>query len=136
MIYRFLLLPWILLGFRVNKIAGIVLACIPVIVCIAVRFYLGFYYDFSANLMYPAYPNTNGGNESQDSYFVPWTRMGVYFIAVALMLLIITIDEKMKARKQKFRLPKAVYFGLMWLSGFTLLSLILWPYNEFRYILY
>lgn len=124
----FLFLPWILLIFAVNKVYGICASFIPILVCIIIRIYYGFHYDFVANQLYPAYPPKNGGSQQNDSYFQPWTRMSVYFIGVMAMLIIITIDNKIK----NFKLNKSIYFALMILSGFIMCCLVFWPYEDVK----
>merc|ERR1719219_793850 len=54
--------------------------------------------------------------------------MGVYFIAVALAMIMIMIDET-KSRK-KFVLNKCQYWICMVMAAFILLSLVVWPYQD------
>ena len=123
----FLLLPVLLWIFTKNKICGLVSALVPVIICIVIRLYYGFYYEFIANIIVPPYPPKHGGNQNNDSYVQPWTRMSVYFIAVALAFAMILIDE---SRKQKFVLKAWQYWSCILMAAFIMLSLVVWPYQD------
>lgn len=130
----YLLLPWVLLLFVNHKTLGLAASALPVGVCVLIRFIYAFYYDFTANTLYPGYPAKHGGNQDVDSYYKPWTRMSPYFIGVAAMLTFIWIDEEFKNGKRgnskKLSLPKALYFLCVVTSCFILASLVFWPYQD------
>merc|ERR1719361_1569831 len=94
----FLLLPFLLWIFRKHNVAGLISSSILVVICLIIRLYYGFHYEFVANSNAPPYPAVHDGNQGSDSYFKPWTRMGTYFVAVMLAFTMIMID----GRKEKF----------------------------------
>jgi len=126
----FLLLPWILLVFANNKTWGVITAAVPVFISTLIRIIYAFHYDFVANQLYPGYPPKNGGVQDQDSYFKPWTRMSVYFIGVAAMLIFIMIDEAYK--NSRFVLSKVQYFVCIMFSCFIFAALVFWPYSDVK----
>eukprot|EP01083_Nonionella_stella_P147985 467760_1 len=128
----FLVLPWILLLFAINKYVGLAASIVPIFICVFLRLFYGFYYNFGANELWPAYPVKNGGDYNDDSYMKPWTRMSVYFIGVAAMLLFIMIDEECARLKKRFWLTKPWYYGCLLFSCFTLASLVFWPYQDVK----
>eukprot|EP01083_Nonionella_stella_P026983 74233_1 len=79
-------------------------------------------------MLIPPYQSKYGKMMDTDSYVQPWTRMSVYFIGVATLFIFVMINEKYK----KYQLTKKMYFILMLLSGFILLSLMCWPYNDVK----
>ena len=54
--------------------------------------------------------------------------MSVYFIGVALMFVMIMIQEKNK----KFVLSKVQYYSTLLLASFIMLSLVVWPYQDVK----
>jgi peptidoglycan/LPS O-acetylase OafA/YrhL len=128
----FMLLPWLVLLFQYKQLYGFIASFIPTLVCLIIRLYYGFYYDFSANQLYPAHPAINDGSQNDDSYMQPWTRMSVYFIGVSTMFLILMIQKKEKecGGDWKFTLAGWQYFLCMFVGGFTLASLVFWPFGD------
>jgi len=122
----YLLLPILVLIFYWNRVMGIVSACVPIFVCVVIRIVYAFYYHFTANVMNPGYAPVHGGEQFVQSYFKPWTRMSVYFIGVACMMLMICIQEKNKT----FVLDKLQYYALILSSSFIMLALVVWPYQD------
>ena len=123
----FLLLPILLWIFTKHKVGGLVASLLPTVICIVIRLYYGFYYEFTANMMVPAYATKHGGSLNNDSYMQPWTRMAVYFTAVSLAFLMVIIDE---TRNSKFVLRAWQYWSCMLMAAFIMLSLMLWPYQD------
>ena len=123
----FLLLPVLLWIFSKRKVWGLIASIFPIAICMAIRMYYAFYYDFVANANVPPYPSKHGGNQATDSYYKPWTRMSVYFVAVLLALNMIIIDE---SRKQKFVLRAWQYWSCILMAAFIMLSLVVWPYQD------
>merc|ERR1719150_1623595 len=124
----FLLLPFLMWIFTKSKIWGIVSSFIPIIVCLIIRFVYGFYYEFTANTQIPAYQPANGGDYFGDSYIKPWAWMSAYFLAVALAMWMIIIDEN----NQKFVLKAWQYWSCMLMAAFIMMSLMFWPYQDVK----
>jgi len=125
----FLLLPFLLWMFTRDRVIGLIASVIPVVVSVGIRLFYAFYYGFVANAIVadPDHEVKHDGNQNNQSYFQPWTRMSVYFIAVALAMIMIMIDE-MKSRK--FVLSACQYWACMVAAAFILLSLVVWPYQD------
>ena len=128
----FVLLPILLWIFTKSKVWGVVSSCIPVLVCIVIRLVYAFYYDFAASQFAAPYPAKHGGNSGSDSYFKPWTRMSVYFMAVALAMIMIVIDDGVKKKERKFVLKAWQYWSCMLMAAFIMLSCVVWPYQDVR----
>merc|ERR1719334_2204282 len=90
----YLLLPFLVLIFSKNHKLGIAASLVPTLICVVIRFYFGFYYHFVANTIVAPFQPIHDGNQSNQAYFKPWTRMAVYFIGVSSMFLLIAIEEK------------------------------------------
>jgi len=126
----FMLLPLLVLIFIRNKKIGIFASLVPFTVCLILRFYFGFYYQFSANVFIPPSQPIHDGSIMSDSYMKPWARMAPYFIGVTLMFVMITINEKYQQQGSKFALFKSTYFIILGVALFTLGSLVMWPYDD------
>eukprot|EP01084_Bolivina_argentea_P093572 168277_1 len=122
----YLLLPILVLAFHINKLFGLFASLIPIIVCLSIRFYYAFYYDFVANEMYPQYASKNGGSQKFDSYQKPWTRMGPFFVGTFTMFAFIILEE----RYPEFRLSRMRYFASLFLGLFILGCLVIWPFQD------
>jgi len=96
---------------------------------------MGVYYHFSANFVLPSAEVIHDGNEGNDSYFKPWTRMAPYFIGVTLMFVMIAINEwyAEQHKNGKFVLYKSVYFGLLAMSLGIMCSCVMWPYGDVKH---
>jgi len=127
----FLLLPILLWVFTKKKMMGIFMTMIPVVICVGIRLYYGFYFHFSANTVAAPYPAEHGSEQGSDSYFKPWTRMSVYFLAVALAMVMIVIDEN---KQRKLVLKAWQYWLCMISASFILLSLVVWPYQDVQHL--
>merc|ERR550525_348431 len=126
----FLLLPFLLWIFRKHNVAGLISSSVLVVICLIIRLYYGFHYEFVANSNAPPYPAVHDGNQGSDSYFKPWTRMGTYFVAVLLAFAMIMID----GQKDKFVLRAWQYWSCILLSAFILCSLVMWPYQDVQHL--
>ena len=123
----FLLLPVLLWIFSKRKVYGLIAATIPIVICLAIRIHYAFHYDFVANSIMKPYTAQHDKDQSSDSHFKPWTLMGVYFVAVALAMIMILIDE---SRKQKFVLKAWQYWACISMAAFIMLSLVFWPHQD------
>eukprot|EP01084_Bolivina_argentea_P180797 312345_1 len=123
----FLLLPWILLLYKWKPLMGIISSIVPFFICIGLRTFFAFYYDFGANMLAPAYETRNGGDQQQQ-YFKPWGRMGPYFFGTFTMLIILTV----KNHKYEIR-SRLIYFSVMILSCFIMACLVFWPWEDVKH---
>ena len=126
------MLPVLLWIFTKHRVGGLLSAATLIIMCIALRIYYAFHFDFVANMIYPPYPPKHGANQNDNSYNQSWTRMSVYFIAVALALMMIIIDETAKRKSFKFVLKRWQYWSCMLMVAFLMLSCVVWPYQDIK----
>ena len=128
----FLILPWLVLIFINSRIWGIIASLLPYLGCLIVRFYFGFYYHFSANFLLAGTTPIHDGNESVQSYFKPWTRMGPYLIGITCMFIMITINEKYQEKGFKFVLVPHSFYIISFLGLFSLFALVIWPWGDVK----
>eukprot|EP01083_Nonionella_stella_P053191 140792_1 len=122
----FLVLPWIILLFQWNKLAGLIASLLLFLVGIVIRMYFAIHYHFGANLLLPANPEVNDSSQFEQ-YFKPWTRMSPYFIGAFTLLLIQTLQERHFAIQSRVAL-----LSVMSLSGFIMCCLVFWPYDDIK----
>eukprot|EP00483_Globobulimina_turgida_P003316 UN03321 len=122
----FLLLPWVMLLFKWNTLLGIFASLVPFFVCIGIRTFFAIYYHFGANSFYKAHEEINGGEKTLH-YFLPPARMAPYYFGTFTMLTILTL----KTYKFEIR-SRLIYFCVMGLSCFIMLSLVFWPWADIK----
>ena len=127
----YLLLPFVVWIFATKKMYGLYSALTIVFVSFIFRIIQAFWYDTYANASYkpPHIPD----HEVPDGFSLYLVGEGLsfascYFCGVALAFFMVIIDENQK----NFVLLKWQYFGMVALSGFILLSLVMWPYEDVK----
>lgn len=128
----YLILPFVVWLFDTKKLYGLYFAVSVVCTALIFRIAQSFYYDLSANHSYKM-PHQPGYNEVPDGFSLYIVGEGLsfascYFSGVALAFFMVIIDEK----NAKFVLQRWIYFVLVALSGFILLSLVMWPYEDVK----
>ena len=119
----FLFLPFIAMIYHLRPKLGMLTALGGFLICVGIRIYYGYYYHFGANVILPGTSTIHGGNESNDSYYKPWTRMGTYWAGVLCMMIF-------QSTYSRFKLSKIQYVIISSSAAFILFSLTFWPYGD------
>eukprot|EP01084_Bolivina_argentea_P183415 316497_1 len=145
----FLLLPIFVYIFnKLHKIGGMIICLSFSILGIIIRLFLGFYFEFSANLWLIPNDPINDGDQIYMSFNKPWSRMSGYYLGAFTMLIFIYIDQfyndsnafskldnQIYLKTQnwtKFKLTKYKVILLQTISIGIMASLLGIPYNNIK----
>ena len=104
----------------------------PVIFAAIAQIPLAFYFKFPANHYIDSQYERPGITSAQGGIWGAFWRISglvsCYFCGTSLAFAMVMIDEKVN----HFVIKKRLYFAIMILSGFILLSLVCWPFEDLK----
>jgi len=127
----YLFLPFNVWLFSYKKLWGLYSALTFIVISLICSIFNAFYYNAPANNSFSAsYEKNHDPPEGISIYSVLalMSFISCYASGVALAFFMVILDEK----KKNFALQKWQYFTMMMLSGFILLCLMMWPYDDVK----